>query len=52
VERNTNLVAGTWTTNGISETGTASAEAGFEIVTNQIPTTGVDEQYVRLKISK
>ncbi len=50
VERNTNLVSGTWTTNGVSISGTAPAETGFETVTNEISTSAEDEQFVRLKI--
>ncbi|VGO22330.1 polysaccharide lyase family 8 super-sandwich domain-containing protein [Pontiella sulfatireligans] len=50
VERNTNLVSGTWTTNGVSETGFAPAETGFEIVTNEVPTDVEPHQYIRLKI--
>jgi len=50
VERNTNLVSGTWTTNDISFRGTAPAETGFETVTNEILTRTESEQYIRLKI--
>ncbi len=50
VERTTNLVSGTWTTNGVSISGTAPAETGFEAVTNEIPTSSETEQFIRLKI--
>ena len=50
VERNTNLVSGTWTTNGVSISGTTAAETGFETVTNYISTSVEDEQFVRLNI--
>ncbi len=51
VECSTNLASGAWSTNGVSVSGSAPAETGFETVTNQIPTAGVDEQYMRLNIS-
>lgn len=50
VERNTNLISGTWTTNGVSISGTAPAETGIETVTNEISTSTEPEQFIRLKI--
>ena len=50
VERNTNLVSGTWTTNGVSISGIAPAETGFETVTNEIPTGTEAEQFIRLQV--
>ena len=50
VECTTNLISNGWTTNGVSETGFAPLETGFESVTNEISTSSEDEQFVRLKI--
>ena len=50
VEATTNMVSGTWTTNGVSITGSAPAEIGFESVTNEISTSTEPEQFIRLKI--
>jgi len=49
LELNTNLVVGSWSTNGYSETGTMPLETGFEAVTNQIPTTEAN-RFIRLRI--
>jgi hypothetical protein len=50
LELNTNLVFGTWSTNGYTEVGGNDLGSGFEIVTNQVPTTETN-QFIRLRIS-
>jgi len=50
LELNTNLVSGTWTTNGYSESGFGDLGNGFESVTNQVPTIQTN-QFIRLRLS-
>jgi hypothetical protein len=46
----TNLVSGSWSTNGVMEVGTASFDADFDSVTNLISTAGKTNGYIRLQI--
>jgi hypothetical protein len=46
LELNTNLVSGTWSTNGYTEVGGNDLGSGFEIVTNQVPTTETNHIYL------
>jgi hypothetical protein len=48
VEAAANLVVATWSTNGVTETGTGVVDTDFETVANRIQTG--DTGFVRLKI--
>ncbi|WP_372809102.1 hypothetical protein [Pontiella sp.] len=50
LEATTNLVAGSWSTNGIVPLGTSEADAGFQHVTNQLPVAPWPAQFIRLRI--
>ena len=49
VETTTNLVGGTWITNGVTLAGTGAVDLDFESVTNTIP-VDVDQRFLKLKI--
>jgi len=50
VQANTNnLLADSWTTDGVSETGSEAGEPGFESVTNTVP-IDVNEKFLRLQV--
>jgi len=51
LELNTNLVAGSWTSNGYVEVNAGPLEGGFEAVTNRISTESETNQFIRLRIS-
>jgi len=51
LELTDNLVSNVWKTTGYSEIGTADIDGIFESVTNEIPTTGKTNQFIRLKIT-
>jgi len=46
----TNLVTGAWSTNGVLEVGSATVDADFDSVTNQVSTVGNTNGFIRLKI--
>ena len=50
LELNTNLVSGTWNTNGYTEVGAGPLEPGFEAVTNRISTESETNRFIRLRI--
>lgn len=50
LERTDNLVSGQWTNIGFTVTSGPSGEANFDSITNEIDTTGVDQQFFRLSI--
>jgi len=50
LELNTNLISGSWSSNGYVEVNTGPLETGFESVTNRIEADGTN-QFVRLMIS-
>lgn len=50
VQLNTNLVAGTWTTNGVERTGESGVENNFKSVTNR--TDIGDGEFMRLRIEQ
>ena len=45
-----NLVAGSWTTNGVALLGSGVLDAEFNTVTNRVSTEVEDEQFIRLII--
>ncbi len=49
VEVDINLLAETWTTNGVLEAGTGAGKAGFESVTNTVP-ADLNNKFMRLRI--
>ena len=50
LELTDNLVLGGWTNTGYAETGAGNIDAVFESVTNEIPTTGKTNEFIRLRI--
>ena len=50
VEANTNLVAGSWSTNGVLDAGTGSIDTEMESVTNRVSTEEYPEQFIRLRV--
>ena len=52
VELTTNLVSNGWNTNGVDWVGEAAFSNVWKTVTNQIPTLGKEQQFIRLKIEK
>lgn len=50
VQIGTNLVSGSWSTNGVTETSAGSAGPDYESVTNRIPTAGTENGYVRVRV--
>jgi GH35 family endo-1,4-beta-xylanase len=52
VEVATNLVSGTWTTNGVNEVGSAVLDDEFDSVTNRVSTGNRPEQFMRLRIEQ
>ncbi len=52
VEANTNLVTGTWSTNGVVNAGSGTVDAEFESVTNRVSTESANEQFLRLKVTE
>lgn len=52
VETATNLVTGTWTTNGIEVLGEGGIDTDYEAVTNRLDITGKYRQFIRLRISE
>ena len=50
LELSTNLLAQSWTTNGYNLIGVSPDIDGFRTVTNQIPMTGINAQFIRLQI--
>lgn len=50
LELSTNLLAQSWTTNGYSLIGVSPDIEGFRTITNQIPMTDTDAQFIRLQI--
>jgi hypothetical protein len=46
----TNLVTGSWSTNGVLEVGSATFDADFDSVTNHVPTAGKTNGFIRLKV--
>ncbi len=51
LELNINLVSGIWTNSGYAVVGTGEIGAGFEVVTNLVPTVPFATRFVRLRIS-
>ncbi len=50
VEASTNLVSGTWSTNGVLDAGYGSVDAEIDSVTNRVSTEGQSEQFIRLRV--
>jgi hypothetical protein len=50
VEATTNLVSGTWTSDGISEIGVAPVDAEIDSVANRVSTEELPEQFIRLRV--
>jgi hypothetical protein len=50
LELSTNLLAQSWTTNGYSLIGISPDIEGFRTITNQIPMTDTQAQFIRLQI--
>jgi hypothetical protein len=51
LELNTNMMSGSWTSNGYTEVNAGPLETGFEAVTNRISTESETNQFIRLRIS-
>ncbi len=49
VEASTNLVSGTWSTNGVTPAGSGPLDAEFDSVTNRIA-TDAEERFIRLRV--
>ncbi len=52
VEANTNLVTGTWSTNGVVDAGTGTIDAAFDAVTNRVSTEDAPQKFIRLQVSE
>ena len=52
VEQTTNLVSSPWNTNGVEYVGEAAFSNHWKTVTNQIPTLGKEQQFIRLKVEQ
>jgi len=50
LELTDNLVSNVWKTTGYTETGAGDIDGVFESVTNEIPTTGKTNEFIRLRI--
>jgi hypothetical protein len=50
VEATTNLVSGTWSTNGVNAVGIGTIDAEIDSVTNRVSTETLPEQFLRLRV--
>jgi hypothetical protein len=50
VESTTNLVSGSWSTNGVVDAGYGAVDAEMDSVTNRVSTEDEPEQYLRLRV--
>jgi hypothetical protein len=50
VEATTNLVSGTWSTNGITDAGFGSVDIEIDSVTNRVSTETLPQQFLRLRV--
>ncbi|MDF7824528.1 hypothetical protein P4B35_10930 [Pontiellaceae bacterium B12227] len=50
VEVSTNLVFDSWTTNGIEWVGSGIVSPGFDSITNRVPGSGQQQQFIRTRI--
>ncbi len=50
VEATTNLVSGTWSTNGVFEIGVEVIDVEMDSVTNRVSTDELPEQFIRLRV--
>ena len=50
LEQNTNLVSGSWSDGGFEIAGIGPLGAGFDSVTNRIPTSGKEREFIHLRI--
>jgi len=50
VEADTNLVSGTWSTNGVLDVGFGSIDAEIDSVTNRVSTETHSKQFIRLRV--
>ena len=52
VEASTNLVSGTWTTNGVLDAGSGSIDSELDVLTNRIYMGEHTAQYMRLQVKE
>jgi hypothetical protein len=52
VESCTNLVSGTWATNGVEFVGESAIMNNYKTVTNRVSMAGKPQQFIRLKVEK
>ena len=50
VQVGTNLVTGSWSTNGVVEVGFATVDANYDSVTNHIPTAARSNGFIRVRV--